>query len=163
MTTLLIRNVAVRRRSGLDVRVGPDTILAVEPGLRPEPGEHVIDGQGGALVPGLHDHHLHLRAAVAARESVDVTAVTTPAEFDRVVAAAATAAAAAAGPASGWVRVVGWHEPAAGPLGRARLDALAGPVPVRVQHRSGAMWVLNSAALHRAGRRRLRSARHRAG
>ena len=97
MTTLLIRNVAVRRRSGLDVRVGPDTILAVEPGLRPEPGEHVIDGQGGALVPGLHDHHLHLRAAVAARESVDVTAVTTPAEFDRVVAAAATAAAAAPG------------------------------------------------------------------
>lgn len=94
MTTLLIRNVAVRGRSGVDVRVGPDMILAVEPGLRPEPGEHVIDGQGGALVPGLHDHHVHLRATVAARESVAVTAVKTPAEFDRVVAAAATAAAA---------------------------------------------------------------------
>ena len=150
MTTLLIRNVAVRRQSGLDVRVGPDTILAVESRLRPEPGEHVIDGHGGALVPGLHDHHVHLRATVAARESVDVTAVKTPAEFDRVVAAAATAAAAP-GPAPGWVRVVGWHEPAAGLLGRARLDALTGPVPVRVQHRSGAMWVLNSAALERAG------------
>ena len=115
MTTLLIRNVAVRRRSGLDVRVGPDTILAVEPGLRPEPGEQVIDGQGGALIPGLHDHHVHLRAAVAARESVDVTAVKSPAEFDRVVAAAAVMART-------WVRVTGWHEPAAGALSRARLD-----------------------------------------
>ena len=146
MTTLLIRNVAVRRRSGLDVRVGPDTILAVEPGLRRGPGEQVIDGQGGALIPGLHDHHVHLRAAVAARESVDVTAVKSPAEFDRVVAAAAAAVTARR-----WVRVTGWHEPAAGPLSRARLDTLTGPVPVRVQHRSGAMWVLNSAALDLVG------------
>lgn len=146
MTTLLIRNVAVRRRSGLDVRVGPDTILAVEPGLRRGPGEQVIDGQGGALIPGLHDHHVHLRAAVAARESVDVTAVKSPAEFDRVIAAAAAAVTARR-----WVRVTGWHEPAAGPLSRARLDMLTGPVPVRVQHRSGAMWVLNSAALDLVG------------
>ena len=145
VTSLLIRNAAVQGRSGMDVRVGPHTILAVGQGLRPEPGEHVIDGEGGALIPGLHDHHVHLRSTVAARGSVDVAAVKSPAEFDRVVAAAAAAAAA------GWVRVIGWHEQAAGALGRTRLDALAGPVPVRVQHRGGAMWVLNSAALDRVG------------
>ncbi len=65
-----------RMSSSAAARTGPDTILAVEPWLRPERGEQVIDGQGGALIPGLHDHHVHpLQAAVAARLIVDVTAV----------------------------------------------------------------------------------------
>jgi predicted amidohydrolase YtcJ len=154
MSGLLIRNVAVRGRAGLDVRVGRHAVIAVGRALPPEPGDTVFDGRGGALIPGLHDHHVHLRAAVAARESVDVSRVSSPAGFDRLVARAAREAAAAAAadrrePA--WVRVIGWHEPATGPLTRTRLDAVTGQVPVRVQHRGGAMWVLNSAALDRVG------------
>jgi hypothetical protein len=32
----------------------------------------VVDGQGGALLPGLHDHHVHLLALAAALDSVAV-------------------------------------------------------------------------------------------
>jgi predicted amidohydrolase YtcJ len=143
--TILIRNVAVQGQSGLDVRAGPETILEVGRSLPRRPGEAVVAGAGGAVIPGLHDHHVHLRAAVAARQSVDVSAAGNPAEFDRVVSAAAASASQTA-----WLRVVGWSEHAAGDLDRQRLDRLTGQVPVRVQHRSGAMWVLNSAAIRQA-------------
>lgn len=144
--TLLIRNVIVGGRAGFSVRAGRETILEVGPSLPRRGGEQVVDGAGGEVIPGLHDHHAHLRAAVAARQSVDVSATASPAEFDAIV----SAAAAGAGPQS-WLRIVGWYEHTAGAIDRHRLDVLAGPVPVRVQHRSGAMWVLNSAALRQVG------------
>jgi predicted amidohydrolase YtcJ len=144
--TLLIRNVVVGGRPGLDVLAGPETILEVGPSLPRRGGEQVVDGAGGEVIPGLHDHHVHLRAAVASRQSVDVSAAANPAEFDAMV----LAAAARASPRT-WLRITGWYEHAAGAVDRHRLDVLTGPVPVRVQHRSGAMWVLNSAALRQAG------------
>jgi len=51
----------------------------------------------------------------------------------------------------GWIRAVGYHEAVAGPLDRATLDDLSPPVPIRVQHRSGVLWTLNSAGLSRVG------------
>src|SRR5580658_2557087 len=144
--TTLVRNVSIGRRSGLDVRVGPQTILDVGPGLASRAGEDVIDGAGGALIPGLHDHHVHLRALVAARQSIDVSGLTRSADFDKVISSAAASASSGAS-----LRVVGWHEARTGPLDRYRLDALSGQVPVRVQHRSGALWVLSSAELNRVG------------
>jgi predicted amidohydrolase YtcJ len=50
-----------------------------------------------------------------------------------------------------WLRAVGYHESVAGPLGRYDLDLIVPGRPVRVQHRGGAMWVLNSAAAHAVG------------
>jgi predicted amidohydrolase YtcJ len=44
---------------------------------------------------------------------------------------------------------VGYHESVAGDLDRARLDALAPERPARIQHRSGALWMLNSVAIER--------------
>jgi predicted amidohydrolase YtcJ len=146
-STILIRNVAAGGRPGLDVRAGPDTIQDVGPALTRHLGERVLDGRGGALIPGLHDHHMHLHAVVAARQSADVSVAASPAEFDQIVTAAAGAIAGGAA----WLRVTGWDEHASGPLDRYRLDALTGDIAVRVQHRGGAMWVLNSAALQRAG------------
>ncbi|TMA31834.1 MAG: amidohydrolase, partial [Deltaproteobacteria bacterium] len=55
---------------------------------------------------------------------------------------------------TGWLRGVAYHESVAGPLDRERLDAWVADRPLRVQHRSGAQWVLNSAGvaeLERAG------------
>ena len=59
-------------------------------------------------------------------------------EFDRAVRTTT------AGP---WRRIVGYHEAIHGPLDRTRLDELVPRSPVRVQHRTGAMWVLNSVGL----------------
>jgi predicted amidohydrolase YtcJ len=92
------------------------------------------------MLPGLVDHHLHLLAWAAARCSIscgppDVT------EEEALRAALGRA------PGSGWIRGVGYHESVAGTLDRRRLDALAPGRPVRVQHRTGACWMLSSAAM----------------
>ena len=62
----------------------------------------------------------------------------------------AAALTAAKPDSTGWIRAVGYAEQA-GPLERALLDALLPTTPVRVQHRSGALWTLNSAGLSAAG------------
>jgi predicted amidohydrolase YtcJ len=57
----------------------------------------------------------------------------------------------AARPVDGWLRGVGYHESVCGALDRALLDALCPEHPLRVQQRSGALWVLNSAGVERLG------------
>lgn len=124
-----------------DLRLTGDRVVEVAEQLRPRPDEPVLDAEGHAVLPGLHDHHLHLRATAAARASVDLRDVTDERGFRDVLQRATQAGA-------GWVRVVGYHEAIAGPLDRALLDRLARTDrPVRVQHRSGVLWALNSAGV----------------
>ena len=50
-------------------------------------------------------------------------------------------------PGSGWIRGVGYHESVMGlPHARA-LDALVADRPLRIQHRSGRLWLLNTRAI----------------
>ncbi|MFJ9564035.1 amidohydrolase family protein [Streptomyces fuscichromogenes] len=139
---MLIRAVEVAGHGPVDVRVGADgRISEIGPRLA---GPADVHGGGGALLPGLHDHHVHLTALAAATASVPVG----PRE---VRGRAQLAAALRAGPAGEWVRAVGYHESVAGELDRWALDAIVPDRPVRVQHRSGVMWFLNSPALRSAG------------
>jgi predicted amidohydrolase YtcJ len=94
-----------------------------------------LDARGGCVIPGLHDHHVHLRALAAARTSVEVGPGVD----------LATALRSAPGD---WVRAVGY---AGEELDRHRLDVALADRPVRVQHRSGALWILNSAAARAVG------------
>jgi predicted amidohydrolase YtcJ len=110
--------------------------------------DELIDADGAALLPGLHDHHIHLLALAAARRSV---ACGPPTVTDRDGFAAALAAADRAAPSDTWIRGIGYHQSVAGDLDRQALDALVPARPVRVQHRSGQAWILNSAALDAAG------------
>ncbi|MSV82380.1 MAG: amidohydrolase family protein [Actinobacteria bacterium] len=108
----------------------------------------VLEAHGGALLPGLHDHHVHLLAMAAAIDSVPVG----PGDVQDAAGFGAALRSAAAGAASDeWIRAVGYHESVAGELDRYALDAVAPGTPLRVQHRSGALWVLNSAALAAVG------------
>ena len=108
----------------------------------------VLDAAGGALIPGLHDHHVHLLATAAARHSLDVgpPTVTTCDELS-----ASLALADRRGRPGEWIRAVGYHESVAGDLDRDSLDEIVHERPVRVQHRSGAAWIVNSAALRTLG------------
>jgi len=133
------RRVDVRLRDGRVEAVGPDLDVA---------GARVVDGRGGAVLPGLHDHHVHLLATAAARASIAVGP--TDVAGAAGLAAALRRAAAAAAPGA-WVRGVGYHESVAGDLDRCALDQAVDDRPVRVQHRSGALWVLNGAALAAVG------------
>ncbi len=129
----------------VDLRVG-ELIDEVGPRLTPHPDETVLDAGGRTVIPGLHDHHVHLYSAAAALSSVRVG----PHEVHDRAGMARALAGAPVG-TDGWIRAVGYHEAVSGPLDRALLDELTPPVPVRVQHRSGVLWTLNSAGLARIG------------
>ncbi len=142
---MLIQRAVTLDGALVDVRVST-RIDEVAKTLVPRPGEDVLDAAGGTVLPGLHDHHVHLHSAAAAETSVRVGP---PQVRDRAVLAGALAAAKVG--EDGWIRAVGYHDSVAGPLDRTALDALVPTVPLRVQHRSGVLWILNSAGLARVG------------
>ena len=142
---LLIRNAEVDGVAGLDVRCRHGAIVEIGR-LLPVGEERVVEARGGALLPGLHDHHLHFFALAAARRSVRCG----PPEVSDVGALAA-ALRAAEGDGDGWIRGVGYHESVAGRLDRHRLDTFVADRPVRIQHRSGKMWFLNTMAVRMLG------------
>jgi predicted amidohydrolase YtcJ len=141
----LIRGAEVQGRRA-DVRLAAGRVAQIAPVLARHPGEEVIEAGGGALLPGLVDHHLHLHALAAAERSV---ACGPPEARDPAGLAAALAAAPA--DEHGWVRGIGYTETVAGNLDAAALDRLHPDRPVRIQHRSGALWTVNSAAAARLG------------
>ena len=53
----------------------------------------------------------------------------------------------AAQPGTGWLRGIGYHESVMGLPGAKDLDRICSDRPLRIQHRSGRMWLLNSRAL----------------
>ena len=135
---MLIRNAEIWRQGRADVRITSGTIAAVGQ-LSLLEGEDILDAQGGALLPGLHDHHLHMAALAVARSSVRCGPPEVTNEADL--------ADALSQPGDGWLRGIGYHESVAGLPDARLLDRLAPHRPVRIQHRSGRMWFFNSLAL----------------
>lgn len=126
------------------MRCGNERIVELGKDLSPASEDLVIEADQHRILPGLIDHHIHLLATAAARSSVKCgppnvrnqgelrEALQTPAgEF--------------------WVRGVGYHESVAGDLKREFLDELCPSRPLRIQHRSGKMWYLNTLALAELG------------
>lgn len=140
MSTLVLHDAEVDGVR-VDVRVEGTLVSSIGPPGSAPGGDTEIACGGGALLPGLHDHHLHLLSMAAAAGSVDVSQ-----DLDRTIGATH----ARARPGSG-IRAVSYDEAEEGPLDRWRLDALAPGRAVRVQHRSGAAWVLSSVALEQVG------------
>jgi len=144
MSPVILRNVEVEGRPGLDVRLEQGRVAQI--GLKLSGAGETIDGRGGALLPGFIDHHIHLLATAAQSQSVRLDELEGAAAFERRISAAL-----AGRPHGAWLRVTGYHERIAGDLDRERLDLLAPCHPVRIQHQTGALWVLNSAALAALG------------
>jgi predicted amidohydrolase YtcJ len=140
MTGILLRRAEVDGKAPVDVRIADGVITEVGHTLTLGAGEEVIDAGGGAVLPGLCDHHLHLHAIAAASASAQCgpPQVTTP-------AALAASLAVAQADEFGWVRGVGYSEEVAGLLDATRLDRLHAGRPVRIQHRSGSLWIVNTA------------------
>ena len=136
---MLIRNAEVWRHGRADVRITDGRITAIGQ-IEPMGSEMVIDAKGGALLPGLHDHHIHLMASAVRAASVvcGPPDVTTADELAHRLAA----------PGTGWLRGILYHESVMGLPDAKMLDAMVPDRPLRMQHRSGRMWLLNSLALH---------------
>ena len=139
----LIRNAEIDGRRG-DLRVRGGFIHSIGLGFEPENDEQIIDARGGALIRGLNDHHIHLLALGAALDSVRCGP---PDILNEQQLSHALHEAARNTPAGHWLRGVGYHESVAGDLDRCQLDHLGPRRPIRIQHRSGARWILNSEAL----------------
>lgn len=148
MNGVLIRNARLSFDAALvDVRIAGKCIVAVAPALGCNADDTIIDAGGGALLPGLHDHHLHLPALAAALSSVrcgppDVRCA------DDLVRALQTSSIGDE-PHATWLRGIGYHESVAGNIDRDWLDAVLPGRPVRIQHRGGRLWIFNSAGLDR--------------
>ncbi|HUD28266.1 MAG TPA: amidohydrolase family protein [Novosphingobium sp.] len=136
---MLIRDAEVEGER-CDVRVEGARIAALGQ-LAARPGETVIEARGGALLPGLHDHHIHLAALAARRASVQCGP---PQVTDAEGLARALRVSG-----SGWLRAIGFHESVTGGTlpDTTALDRLVPDRPLRLQHRTGRMWLLNSRAL----------------
>lgn len=137
---MLIRRAELEGGAINDLRIEQGTITAIGR-LDPLGEEPVLDAHGGLLLPGLHDHHIHVAALAASLTSVRCgpPEVSDPDAF----------AACLRVPGSGWLRATGYHESVAGMLDTAALDRIVSDRPVRVQHRSGRMWFFNSAGLEK--------------
>jgi predicted amidohydrolase YtcJ len=141
LRAMLIRQAEIWGKGPGDVRIADGRIAQIG-SLPPRAGEPVLDARGGALLPGLHDHHIHLAAFAALNASVRCG----PPDVE---SPGALAEALSSRPGSDWLRGVGYHESVAGMLDAKGLDSMAAHRPVRLQHRSGRMWFLNSLALER--------------
>ncbi len=123
----------------VDVRCAQGLITEVGPFLPRRAGEQLLAGDGAALLPGLHDHHIHLYALAALHNSVQCgpPGVSNRAQLQHTLRA---------DPGTGWLRGVGYHEAVAGDLDRWQLDRIRSDRPLKIQHRSGKLWMVNSLA-----------------
>ena len=147
--SLLIRHAGLMFSDRIvDVRVRGGVITAVAHALPALADEWILEAFGAALLPGLHDHHIHLQALASAELSLrcDRSSVNDADEL-----AAQLCRAATTGDSVEWLRVTGYHESIAGDIDRAWLDRHIATRPVRVQHRSGRLWIFNSRALELLG------------
>jgi predicted amidohydrolase YtcJ len=128
-----------------DVALGGGRVVSVDDaGARSWSAHTRVRGEGRALLPGLHDHHVHVMALDAWRRSVDLERQ--PPRGLAALQEQLRERAAVVEP-GGFLRVVGYDESMAGDLDRHGLDAMSLPCPVRVQHRTGALWIVCSATL----------------
>jgi predicted amidohydrolase YtcJ len=113
---------------------------------RAAPDADVVDAGAQAVVPGLHDFHLHLVGMARARMEMQLDDAVTP----EVMVQRVTDGAATARPDT-WLRGRGWPESAFDVATPARLaDALAGRPALLYSHDTHSAWA-SPAAMQRAG------------
>lgn len=112
-----------------------------------QPGTRVIDADGGAILPGINDAHLHFVASAMVRFGYLDIGKRTASSWQEV---AARLAAAVPGE-DGWVRAHGWDEVILGRGGAEVLLALRPGTPVVVFDQTGHQLLANRTAMAAAG------------
>ena len=140
---MLIRDAEIAPGRVTHVQISGELIGMISDDLKPDEDGIVVEARGGALLPGLHDHHFHLLAFAASLESAECgpSHATSASDLIRILRGAPST------DGENWLRGVGYHESVAGEIDRDWLDRAVPDRPVRLQHRGGRLWVLNSRAI----------------
>ncbi len=136
---MLIQNAEIWGHGLADLRIANGRITQIGQ-LKAQPHEPTLNAQYCALIPGLHDHHIHLAALAVRHASI----VCGPPEISDE---AGLSARLTSHLGDGWMRGIAYHESVMGLPCAAQLDQIIAHRPLRIQHRSGRMWLLNSLAL----------------
>lgn len=137
---LIVSNVRLINSNATSLAISNGRIAAI--GCSEDARGPEIDGKGATAMPGLVDHHIHLLATAAQMQSVDLGGL-----LRRQSVADRLHSAAAAQQAGQWLRATGYDERSAGLLDAVAINQWVSDRPVRIQGRTGALWMLNSAAL----------------
>jgi predicted amidohydrolase YtcJ len=136
---------AVAVLNGRIAAVGPDAAVMPWRG----PSTRVVDAEGGRLLPGFNDAHVHFSDGGAALAAVQLTDATSLKEFVKRIADYASHA-----PKGEWIRNGEWDEtkwsPAKLPT-RQDIDAVTPDNPVALDRYDGHMILVNSKVLALAG------------
>jgi predicted amidohydrolase YtcJ len=155
---LVVRNVRAitlntRRPIAEAIAIQGERILAVgrDAELRPliGPTTTVLDGRGAVAIPAFHDAHLHLLSYARSRSWIDCRGAQSIAEIGRLLADAAREL-----PPGAWIRGYGYDDEALAEgrhPDRQDLDAAVLHHPLRLQHRTLHLDILNSAAIRALG------------
>ena len=133
--------VAIRERHILAVGDAPDMEAVTGPGT------HTLDMAGATVVPGFNDAHCHLLGLVQGLLSVDVSAAGSIPEIQGLLRGRSADV-----PPGQWIVATGYDDfqlKEGRHPHRRDLDQAAPSHPVRLLHRTGHAWALNSAALER--------------
>ena len=127
------------KTSRTDVRLSAGKVSGLG-ALSPLANEEVIEANNSLLIPGLNDHHAHLVSYAASLNSIKCgpPEVNNPEELILTLHQA---------PGSDWLRGIGFHDSVCANIDRVWLDQHGPYRPIRIQHRSGRLWVLNSLGL----------------
>lgn len=141
--TLLIQNAEINGIPGLHVLIESGRIRSIGHSVPPAPRPALqIDAKGGVLLPGLTDHHIHLLATAAKRASLSAEHVTS---FEGLTTLIRNAACSLS--PGEWLRVTELDTFAVGIPDKDALDRIESTHPIRIQDRTGALWILNTYGL----------------
>ena len=137
----LVTAEAIGVADGRVVNVGErrDVLEAAAPGAR------VVDAGASAVIPGIHDFHLHLTAMARTRREVDLTGASDVARIAERIRAAIERQ-----PGGGWLTGGRWEETALGG-DLSPLEAAAGDRPVLLTAHDGHSAWASAAARRAAG------------
>ena len=105
-----------------------------------------LDAAGAHVFPGLIDHHVHLLATAARQQSVDLAGLQDEAAIVRTLRDYVRTL-----PHGSWVRAVNYDERSAGLPDAECLSRWLPLHRLRIQDRTGALWMLNRLALDEVG------------
>lgn len=129
----------------MDIRFSAAGIEGLAKHLTPSKSEAVHDAHGALLLPGLHDHHIHLNSYAASLRSISCETLIDSIDFQGLLRSMGGSEN------STELRIIHYHEGLAGDIDRSYLDLHLSNRPVRVQHKTGRLWVFNSAGLRTLG------------